>query len=142
VRLVLDASVIVKWLVADPEREADVDKALALMGKVRTGEVSLIQPIHWLAEVAAVLARLNPGTVEEDIEFLHEMELDVAYSLTIQRRACRLAIGLKHHLFDTLYHAVALETEEAMLVTADRRYLKKAGRLGRIVDLAEWQAAS
>jgi predicted nucleic acid-binding protein len=142
VRLVLDASVIVKWLVADPEREADVDKALALMGKVRTGEVSLIQPIHWLAEVASVLARLNPGTVEEDIEFLHEMELDVADSLTIQRRACRLAIGLKHHFFDTLYHAVALETEEAMLVTADRRYLKKARRLGRIVDLAEWQAAS
>lgn len=141
-RLVLDASVIVKWLVADPEREADVDKALALMGKVRTGEVSLIQPIHWLAEVAAVLARLNPGTVEEDLEFLHEMELDVADSLTIQRRACRLAIDLKHHLFDTLYHAVALETEEAMLVTADRRYLKKARRLGRIVDLAEWQAAS
>ena len=74
-RLVLDASVIVKWLVADPEREANVDKALALMGKVQAGEVSLLQPIHWLAEVAAVLARLNPETAEADVEFLYEMEV-------------------------------------------------------------------
>lgn len=138
-RLVLDASVIVKWLVADPEREADVDKALALMGRVQAGKVSLIQPVHWLAEVAAVLARLNPETVETDMTFLYEMKLDVVDSLTIHHRACRLAIGLNHHLFDTLYHAVALEVEDATLVTADRRYLKKARRVGRIIGLAEWR---
>lgn len=110
------------------------------MGKVRTGEVSLIQPVHWLAEVAAVLARSNPQTVESDIEFLHEMTLDVMDSLALQRRACHLAIALNHHLFDTLYHAVALETGDATLVTADRRYLNKARYLGQIVDLSEWQA--
>lgn len=138
--LVLDASVIVKWLAADLEREADVDKALALMERVQTGEVSLVQPVHWLAEVAAVLARLNPETVEADIAFLYKMKLDAVDTLDIHRRACRLAIELDHHLFDTLYHAIALETENATLVTADRRYLNKARGLGRIVGLAEWQA--
>ena len=141
-RLVLDASVIVKWLVADTEHETDVDQALVLMEKVRTGEVSLIQPVHWLTEVAAVLARLNPETVESDLEFLHEMTLDVADSLALQRRACRLAIDLNHHLFDTLYHAVALETDKATLVTADRRYLHKARQVGRIVALTEWETVA
>jgi predicted nucleic acid-binding protein len=48
-----------------------------------------------------------------------------------------LAIDLHHHLFDTLYHAVALETE-SVLVTADGRYLAKARDLGQIMHLAEW----
>jgi hypothetical protein len=37
---------------------------------------------------------------------------------TIIRRAISLAIETKHHLFDTPYHAVALEHEDALLVTA------------------------
>jgi hypothetical protein len=41
-------------------------------------------------------------------------------------------------LFDTLYHAVALE-QGALLVSADRRYLNKAGGLGQIVGLEDWR---
>jgi predicted nucleic acid-binding protein len=40
----------------------------------------------------------------------------------VMRRATSLAIETNHHLFDTLYHAVALEHEDALLVTADERY--------------------
>jgi predicted nucleic acid-binding protein len=40
--------------------------------------------------------------------------------------ACELARSLGQHVFDTLYHAVALETPSAMLVTADERYYHKA----------------
>jgi predicted nucleic acid-binding protein len=49
-----------------------------------------------------------------------------------------MAIELRHHLFDTLYHAVALE-RGASLVTADDAYFRKAYRLGGIVRLAEWR---
>jgi predicted nucleic acid-binding protein len=48
------------------------------------------------------------------------------------------AIETNHHLFDTLYHAVALENEDALLVTADDRYHMKAERYGMIAALRDW----
>jgi predicted nucleic acid-binding protein len=48
-----------------------------------------------------------------------------------------IAVGLNHHLFDTLYHAVALE-EGATLVTADEAYFAKAKQLGGIERLADF----
>ena len=53
------------------------------------------------------------------------------------QRAIALALKLDHHLCDTLYHAVALE-EKAMLITADRKYYDKAGRMGSILMLEEF----
>ena len=44
-----------------------------------------------------------------------------------------------HHLFDTLYHAVALEHEDALLVTADERYHEKAAGYGTIRALHDWK---
>jgi predicted nucleic acid-binding protein len=58
------------------------------------------------------------------------------------RRATALAIETEHHLFDTLYHAVALEHEDATFITADDRYLEKSGRYGRIVALRDWTIAA
>ncbi len=54
------------------------------------------------------------------------------------RRATNLAIETNYHLFDTLYHAVALENEDALLVTADDRYRMKAERYGMIAALRNW----
>ena len=53
------------------------------------------------------------------------------------QRAIELACQHNHHLFDTLYHAAALE-ESATLITADRRYYDKARREGQIILLADW----
>jgi predicted nucleic acid-binding protein len=141
VMLVLDASVIVKWLLQDPEREADTDQATAVIEAVISGRIAVTQPVHWLAEVGGTLVRLSPKTAEEDVAMTQALGLPVSDHPDILSRACRLAIDLNHHLFDTLYHAVALETQDATLVTADRRYFNKARRLGRIVDLAKWQTA-
>ena len=138
-KLVVDASVVVKWLIADPEQEDDLDLAFDLMDAVGNGEVQLLQPIHWLAEVAGVLAHTNPDTLEADTLWLYELELEVADTLAIYQRAGSLAVTLNHHLFDTLYHAVALETDGTTLVTADARYLNKARSLGRIVHLSQWR---
>jgi predicted nucleic acid-binding protein len=139
--VVLDASVFVKWLLQDREREADTDQATTVVEAVVTGRIAAVQPVHWLAEVGGVMARLSPKTAEDDVAMLQALGLSVSDEPVILRRACRLAIDLNHHLFDTLYHAVALETADATLVTADRRYLDKARQLGRIINLAEWQEA-
>jgi len=49
----------------------------------------------------------------------------------------RLSRQLGHHLFDTLYHAVAFE-EDTTLVIADERYYDKASVLGNIILLADF----
>jgi predicted nucleic acid-binding protein len=56
---------------------------------------------------------------------------------SIFKRASRIAHELKHHLFDTLYHAVALE-HGCTLVTADDTYFRKSHSLGGIVRLPDW----
>ncbi len=138
--LVLDASVVIKWLLHDPEREIGTAKATQLMKFVASGQEPMLQPMHWLAEVGGVLARVSPATAVDDITMLSALHIPTTADPLILRRAVELAIGLKQHLFDTLYHAVALETPGAVLVTADNRYLHAAQGEGQILDLLDWQA--
>jgi predicted nucleic acid-binding protein len=55
----------------------------------------------------------------------------------VLHRATRQAAALNHHLFDTLYHAVAIE-HRAVLVTSDVRYYAKAKDIGSIRLLSEF----
>ncbi|MCB1034876.1 MAG: type II toxin-antitoxin system VapC family toxin [Acidobacteria bacterium] len=136
-RLVLDASVVIKWFLEDPTAEDDVDQALEILGTLRGGSLEVLQPVHWLVEVAAVLTRLQPDSAGRALDLLDAMELAVVSDHATLRRASDLAHRLHHHLFDTLYHAVALE-HEAILVTADQTYWKRARRLGGIALLSSW----
>jgi predicted nucleic acid-binding protein len=72
---VIDASVVIKWLLQDPEREAGTEKATQLMELVTNGEQPVLQPTHWLVEVGAVLARESPGTAVDDVGMLTALEL-------------------------------------------------------------------
>jgi predicted nucleic acid-binding protein len=137
--IVLDASVVLKWLLEDPAREPDTEKALAVVESVVRGRLEVLQPVHWLIEVAAVVARLTPQTAVRDVEMLAALEFPTSDDPNVIRRATSLAIEANHHVFDTLYHAVALEHEDALLVTADDRYYGKAERYGRIATLREWR---
>jgi predicted nucleic acid-binding protein len=95
-----------------------------------------------LAEVAAVAARLTPQTAVSDVELLSAMEFPTTDEPIVIRRATNLAIETNHHLFDTLYHAVALEYDDAVMVTADDQYLGKAQNRGRIVALRDWSTVA
>ena len=114
------------------ENEDHCDKAIALLM-----DYPLIQPPHFIAEIAAVLARKKPIEADQDLADLLEIEMAIADEPTIYLEAIRLSIDLSHHLFDTLYHAVALETNGAILITADNEYYEKAKHLGRIKLLAD-----
>jgi len=138
VSVVLDASIIVKWLLKDPEREPGPDKATQLVERIVQGKETTLQPPHWLVEVGAVLARLTPATATDDIVMLSALEFPISDDPAILRRGRDLAIELKQHLFDTLYHAIALETPDTLLITADERYLRVAQPLGRIMNLMDW----
>jgi len=136
---VIDASVIVKWLLRDPQREAGTDKATQLMERVANGEQPVLQPTHWIVEVGAVLARESSGTAVDDIGMLTALELPTTDDPEVLRRGLELAMELKQHLFDTYYHGVALGTSECTLITADERYLRAARTKGKIVHLMEWE---
>ncbi len=136
--VVADASVLVKWLVPPKSAELHVREAFDLMAKVRADTVSLVQPPHWLAEVAAVLARLTPDTAADDVTELNALGLPVDGSAQVYRRAVSLAHRYGQHVFDTLYHAVALERPGAVFVTADERYCRATVAEGAILRLADW----
>lgn len=138
-RIVADASVIVKWLLPERDHEADVERALAILRRVRTAEITLHQLPHWLAEVAAVRTRLSPATAREQIALLYDMDCDVVDAPDIYLTACELSLALGHHLFDTLYHAVALHLDGATLATADEQYCYKARSRGAISLLSAFR---
>ena len=136
---VIDASVAVKWFVPDVSAEIDVDRAIQLLASAQRDEIRFLQPPHWVSEVAAVLVRLAPKTVIPSVEALLALAfVKAANDIGHYQRAISLALKLDHHLFDTLYHAVALE-QKATLITADRKYYEKAKRMGFILMLEEFE---
>lgn len=139
--VVVDASVALKWFFRSHGNEPDQDVALDLLGRVASEQVTLIQPPHFVAEVGAVLAREAPATAETTLGELLDIEMRFVETEAIYARAVELSIRLRQHLFDTLYHAVALDDGQALLVTADERYWRKAHALGNIVRLTDFDAA-
>ncbi|MGH8564076.1 MAG: type II toxin-antitoxin system VapC family toxin [Gammaproteobacteria bacterium] len=137
-RVTLDASVTLKWFLRTPA-EADLPQTAALLRAIEADQIRLIQPPHALAEVAAVLVRERPATALDDLADVARIFAcgTHAGSLGVYGRAMQLSRQLGHHLFDTLYHAVAFE-EDAMVVTADVRYYEKASVLGKIMLLGHF----
>lgn len=136
--VVLDASVIVKWIFADRAEEVHSLQALQILQFVKESRVTVVQPPHWLGETAAVIVRLDPGRARQAVSLLHALEFPVLTGVEVYHKACDLSASLQQHVFDTLYHAVALTEPGAVLVTADEQYYRKAQRAGRIVRLKEF----
>ena len=140
---VVDASVAVKWF-ADGDwalREDHVEPALDILRASTGGALDFFQPPHFLAEIAAVLARLRPDKALQYVDNLAALNITWAEPTAAYPRAIELACQLNHHLFDTLYHALAFTIPGAVLVTADRRYFEKAHHLGQIVWLPDFSLA-
>jgi len=135
--LVVDASVSVKWFLPQHDDEQDTGRAMALLDALYGRKVRLFQPPHWLAETAAVITRISPETAVEDVIDLINLKVEIMEAPSIYLTACELSRELNHHLFDTLYHSVALNVRDAVLVTADERYFHKACDYGAIIRLQD-----
>lgn len=140
---VVDASVAVKWFAEGDWalREDDIEPALEILKASTRGTLDFYQPPHFLAEVAAVVSRLKPDRAQQYMDNLAQLNITWAAPTVAYGRAIELARQLDHHLFDTLYHAVALSIPGAVLVTADRRYFAKAQPLGQIAWLSDFSCA-
>ena len=69
------------------------------------------------------------------------MRIPVVETPEVYITASKLAVSLDQHLFDTLYHAVALASPDCTLVTADERYYVKARKEGSIALLRDFNAS-
>jgi predicted nucleic acid-binding protein len=139
-RLVVDASVALKWFLQGRPGELGVDRAEAIAAAIARSPIELFAPVHWEAEIVSALARIEPGLIEDALVVLDDMRPVINGGVPVLRLAADLSVTLNHHLFDTLYHAVALE-EQATLVTADEAYFIKAKDRGDIQLLRDFRAS-
>ena len=140
--IVVDASVAIKWFLDDPREEVHAGDATAILQGIDAGRVRMVQPPHFLAEVAAILTRVQPDTAEEDLLYLQLVVWEEVALPWIYTTAVELAIRLQLHPLDTLYHATALHSDGAVMVTADDTYFDKARGEGRISRLRDFSVPS
>ena len=119
-RFVVDASVAVKWLVA--EDDADIADRLAASGQ------ELHAPRLMASETANVLWRkARVGEIERAeagaaMASLSDMPVLWSDDETVGADALRLALALDHPVYDCIYLALAHRIG-ARVVTADRRFV-------------------
>lgn len=135
--LVVDASVALKWFFRTADDETDAASALEILEGVASGAIELVQPPHFIAEMAAVLVRNKPTGALEDLRDLQDISMRTAGGPDLHLVAADIAMRTSAHVFDTLYHAAALLNPPAEFVTADGRYYRSARHLGNIRLLEE-----
>jgi predicted nucleic acid-binding protein len=134
--LVVDASVALKWVLA----ESDSDLAQQIVHS------SLLAPDLLLIECGnaiwrhVALGEVSPADVPQLWAVLGAMPVEIVASPGLVERALDLAVALNHPIYDCLYLALALE-RGARVVSADRRFLAASRRrrdlAGAIVLLSE-----
>ncbi len=132
---VVDASVAVKWVMAEEHAEA----ALLLL----ESGIGLAAPAHWLGEALnAIWAASRRGDLveqeaQERAATLAEAPVAAVPLGQLATAAMTIALRLGITIYDSLYLALA-EQQDATLVTDDRRLLQAARRDDRLRDRVLW----
>ncbi len=122
-RAVVDASVAVRWVLEEPGSRQSRQLA----------EAALEAPDFLLLECANILWKkvrlgdLRPPEAAERLELLARAPIAWASSTDVLGEALRLALELRHPVYDCLYLALALD-RGVPLVTADRRFVEAVRR--------------
>lgn len=119
-RLVVDASVAVKWLIAEPDSD--------LARKLAEGGEDLHAPRLMASETANALWRkaqmgeIERGDAGAMLAWVPEMPVRWEADETVIADAVRLAVAIDHPVYDCVYLALTHRIG-AVLVTADRRFV-------------------
>lgn len=131
-----DASVILKWVLPSRD-EGEVEQALRLRDQAVAGEVELLVPPLWQYEVGNTLARRFPEQAQALIDALIRFGMhECPPTQSWRERALDLVRAFGVTFYDASYHALALE-QGARFVTADERYIRRAGHAGEVIHPAE-----
>lgn len=130
-RAVVDASVAIKWYVAEEESLA----AAQLLDVLE----ELLVPDLIFPEIGNILwKKIRRGQLPSDkavaiLKLVEQLPMQIHESRTLIDEAFRIAIEFGVTVYDALYLAVAT-VEDAAFVTADRKLLRLAkGRLATLI---------
>ena len=134
------ASVILKRLLPSAE-EPDAGKALALLDALEAETLRCLLPGLWFYEVGITIARRFPANANAWLMALQKLALDEA-PRTPRWLDAALALTERHGVtfHDAACHATAL-VHGGMFITADERYVERAGAAGGVVSLGDWTPA-
>ena len=137
-RLVVDASIAVKWLIAEDD-STDAEILTDYHG-------DLFAPRLMVVEVANVLCRrarshdISPDEADTLLNSLSTLPIRWEDDETISGSALRLALALDHPIYDCMYLALAYRTN-ATFITADMRFAKLLApteHREKVITLAEY----
>ncbi len=125
--LVIDASVVAKWFLSEP----DSDAALTLARRAAARSLSLHAPDIWASECANAiwkqatrLRRMNPGRARAAITRLASLPIRDAASRLLLPRAYAIASAAGIAVYDALYVTLG-EALSTQVITADRVLLRR-----------------
>jgi predicted nucleic acid-binding protein len=135
--LVPDASVLLKWALPGDD-EPDRDRALQLKEAWLEGSCDLMVPTLWVFEVGNVLGLKRPADAGALLEAMIALELPEAPPGPYASGIFGLMRANRVTFYDAAYHALAVHRRGTML-TADRAYVRKAGRAGHVQLIDAWR---
>jgi predicted nucleic acid-binding protein len=126
---VVDANVVVKWLLPEP----DSDKADSLLDGYRQHTMRLIAPDIVVAEVGNALWQrcdrlkdISPAEAASAYTDFLDLDLPVHACNTLSEQALSISISESHPIYDTLYISLAMKRGWEF-VTADEKLVNKLG---------------
>lgn len=123
--VVVDASVAVKWCLPSL-REELVAEAEELLASSRRDEVRFLVPDLFWVELANALwkavrrAEISSDNAESAMSFVRDLDITTLPSLDLVPQALNLAISQSRTVYDSLYLALAMQSDSE-LITADER---------------------
>ena len=135
--VVVDASVILKWVLEQDEQ--DLQRALAIQRAGVLDKLQLLVPSLWRFEVGNTLARKLPEQAGAWLNLCSASGLEeVPVAEAVQARTIELCRDHGVTFYDASYHALAL-AKSGTFVTADERYVAKAKASGSVVHLSQFE---
>jgi predicted nucleic acid-binding protein len=123
--VVVDASVAVKWCLPS-RREELVAEAEELLASSRRDEVRFLVPDLFWVELANALwkavrrAEMSSDNAASAMSFMRDLGIATLPSLDLVPQALDLAISHSRTVYDSLYVALAIQSDSE-LITADER---------------------
>jgi predicted nucleic acid-binding protein len=123
--IVLDASVAVKWFLPESD-ETLAAEALALLDRYGKNEIQIIVPDLFWVEFGSVLWKaIRRGhfpkvSADAALSSLSRFSFPTFPSLQLLERAFQIAATYERTVYDSLYVALAVQTN-SQLITADER---------------------
>ncbi|WP_180897988.1 type II toxin-antitoxin system VapC family toxin [Martelella soudanensis] len=126
--LVIDSSVIVKWFVQE-EGHAEALGLLETTERICCPDFALVEAANVLWRKVR-LSEIGPAQASEAVGQLAGFFDAVVPSFELLEAAFELAGRLQHSVYDCMFLACALRSEDDVLVSADERFLTKASENG------------